>query len=194
MIPCPKCARENDDKALYCDQCRTPVTAEAPAAALAESCPACGGAVREVPVLAAVCGDCGLALGEGGPEAAGAHEAAPSGPAEPEAPESGPATPCPVCGTGNPARAAQCAGCQIAFTKSRNRLECPKCSAETDEEKCGCGAVLTLPKLLGYVDASVRVVCPLCKQLFTRERSECSDCGGPTRPADALKALAAARS
>lgn len=204
MIPCPKCPRQNDDEALYCDQCRTAVSPKASGEALPDPCPACGGAVREVPTTMAVCGDCGISLGDAGPEGAGAHAGGPAGAAshggaggheeagEPAA-DAGEASPCPVCGTENPARAAACSECRIAFQKPRGPLECPKCSEACDEDKCGCGAVLTLTKLLGYVDPSVKVVCPLCKQLFTLDRPTCSDCGSETRPADALKAFAASR-
>ena len=121
---------------------------------------------------------------------AGHHEDVPAGPAETLRPDSGAKSPCPVCAAENPVGAALCGGCKLAFTKPRRPLACPKCSAESTEDKCDCGAVLTLSKLLSYVDGSVRVVCSVCKQLFTVDRAECSDCGGETRPADALKRLA----
>lgn len=198
MIPCPKCARENDDKALYCDQCRTPVAAESQGAVLDEACPACGGTVREVPSVAAECSDCGLALGAGGPEEGHGHHPAPAKAApkaavvpDAPAPDDGEKSPCPVCGTENGARAEVCSGCGLAFASGARN--CPKCSAETDEDKCECGAVLALERLLEYVDGSVKVVCSTCKQIFTIDRAACSDCGGQTRPADALKKLAAAR-
>lgn len=202
MIPCPKCPRLNDDEALYCDQCRTAVSPKVSGETLPDPCPACGGAVREVPTTMAVCGDCGISLGEGGPDGTAGHAGGPAGAgggaAGREEPGAGPsadageASACPVCGTENPARAAACAECRIAFGEGRRMLECPKCSERTDEEKCGCGAVLTLTKLLGYVDPSVKVVCTLCKQLYTIDRPTCSDCGSDTRPAEALKARASA--
>lgn len=196
MIPCPKCSRENDDKALYCDQCRTAVSPDVPSAVHKDPCPACGGQVREIPSVMAACGDCGIALGEethaaggrrveGAPEAASSSAEAASDPAE-----AGPEVPCPVCGEANAAGAPDCAGCLIGLKPSREPRACPKCSAETSEDKCDCGAVLTLAKLLTYVDASVKVVCSLCKQPFTVDRRECSDCGSETLPADALKAAA----
>lgn len=188
MIPCPKCARENDDKALYCDQCRTPVAAESQGAVLDEACPACGGEVREVPSTAAECSDCGLALGAGGPEE-GHGGGEPAKPAAASAPDDGATSACPVCGAENGAQAKACAGCGIAFGKLRSPAVCPKCEAESAEDKCGCGAVLTLARLLQYVDGSVKVVCTTCKQLFTIDRAACSDCGGETRSADGLKAL-----
>lgn len=204
MIPCPKCPRQNADEALYCDQCRTAVSPTVQGETLPDPCPACGGGVREVPTTMAVCGDCGISLGEGGPDGAAPHGGGPAGGDSHGAPadhdgrgaeasaEAGPASPCPVCGTENPARADACSECRIAFGEGRRTLECPKCSERTDEEKCGCGAVLTLTKLLGYVDPSVKVVCTLCKQLYTLDRPACADCGSDTRPADALKARASA--
>ncbi len=200
MIPCPKCSRENDDKALYCDQCRTPVSPESQGAVLDEDCPACGGEVREVPSTAAECSDCGLALGDGGPrEGGGAAEpgasakatAKPAVPTDAPAADDGDKSPCPVCGTENGTQAESCADCGLGFGAAVG--SCPKCSAEAEGDKCECGAVLTLARLLEYVDGSVKVVCSTCKQLFTVDRAACSDCGGPTRPADALKALSAAR-
>ena len=186
MLPCPKCSRDNVDDALYCDQCRTAVSPGVQGPVLKDPCPACGGHVRELPSVFAACGDCGIALGEASP---GGHEPRAQVPAAAE-PEPGEKTPCPVCGVGNGPAASECAGCRIGFKASREPRTCPKCSAETDEDKCDCGAVLTLAKLLEYVDASVRVVCSVCKQPFTVDRPECSDCGARTLPAAALKALA----
>lgn len=188
MIPCPKCSRENDDKALYCDQCRTPVAAASRGAVLDEACPACGGEVREVPSTAAECSDCGLALGEGGAEE---PPAKPGAMPEAPKPDDGEKSACPVCGAGNGARAGRCAGCGLCFGAAQGA--CPRCEAEAEGDKCECGAVLTLSRLLGYVDGSVKVVCSTCKQIYTIDRAACSDCGGQTRPADALRKLAASR-
>lgn len=197
MLPCPKCPRENDDKALYCDQCRTAVSPEVQGSVLKDPCQACGGTVREVPSVMAACGDCGIVLGEATHGAGGQQAQGPSGPSdsseEPASGGAGAKTPCPVCGEGNAVGALECGRCFIGLKASREPRACPKCSAETAEEKCDCGAVLTLAKLLSYVDASVKVVCSVCKQPFTVDRRECSDCGAQTLPADALKALAASR-
>lgn len=195
MISCPECSRENDDKALYCDQCRTAVSPESAGEILDEPCPACGGEVREVPSTKAQCGDCGISLGEAGPagQEGGPSEAPPTAAIGKMAQDVGEKSSCPVCAAENAASAAQCGGCKIAFEKPRQPLACPKCSAESTDEKCECGAFLTLPKLLEFVDGSVRIVCLVCKQLFTLNRDECSDCGGPTSPADALKKYAASR-
>lgn len=195
MIACPKCSRENDDKALYCDQCRTAVSPDVPSPVHKDPCPACGGQVREIPSVMAACGDCGIALGEATPAAGGRHAEDASEPAHSGAApavEAGEKVPCPVCGEGNAAGALDCAGCLIGLKPSREPRACPKCSAETSEDKCDCGAVLTLAKLLSYVDPSVKVVCSLCKQPFTVDRRECSDCGSETLPAASLKAYAAA--
>ncbi len=149
--------------------------------------------MRELPSVMAACGDCGIALGEGGPGAAEHRAAGSSAGAEgpvPEPGEAGEKTPCPVCGEENLVESLECGRCLIGLKPSREPRACPKCSAETAEDKCDCGAVLTLAKLLSYLDASVRVVCSVCKQPFTVDRRECSDCGAPTLPADALKALA----
>ncbi|MBI5595599.1 MAG: zinc ribbon domain-containing protein [Elusimicrobia bacterium] len=196
MTPCPKCMRQNAEDALYCDQCRTAVSPQAGGSEHEDPCPACGGTVREVPSVLAVCADCGIALGEGGPGGQDCRlpqpeAAAPAPHAQDAAEEDGEKSPCPVCGTGNVETALQCGGCRIAFDKPRLPLACPKCEAETMDEKCACGAILTLPRLLGYVDASVKVVCSVCKQLFTVARDSCSDCGGETRPVDGLREHAA---
>ncbi|MDE2292310.1 MAG: zinc ribbon domain-containing protein [Elusimicrobia bacterium] len=187
MIPCPKCSRENADDALYCDQCRTGVSPKVEGDVLAEPCPACGGKVREVPSTAALCDECGIFMGGGG----GSHGDDP----EPEAPASPAAEPaadvetetCPVCRASNPVDVPLCGGCRIAFERPPRPIPCPRCGAATRDEKCACGAVMTLPKLAQFVDESIQVVCPVCKQLFTTARGTCSDCGAATVPADDLK-------
>ncbi|MBI3300042.1 MAG: zinc ribbon domain-containing protein [Elusimicrobia bacterium] len=189
MIDCPKCSRPNADDALYCDQCRTAVSPDVPGEVHADPCPACGGAIKEVPSVLSMCQDCGIPLGETGPGGAHQEHAEPK-PAAQE-PETGEKTPCPVCGTENAGK--RCKGCLLNFEKSHEPLPCPKCEAEATGDTCSCGAILTLPKLLSFLDKSVRVVCPVCKQLFTVERKECSDCGAETRSADSLKAFAASR-
>lgn len=195
MIPCPKCSRENADDALYCDQCRTGVSPEVEGASLDEPCPACGGKVKEVPSTAAMCSDCGILMGDAGGAACapGPHEhAAPAAQPAPAA-EAGEKEPCPVCEFENPASAALCGDCGIYFEKSRALKDCPCCEGKSDEDKCRCGAILTLPKLLSYVDGGAKVVCLGCKQLFTVARDVCSDCSSDTVPADGLKEAAAAR-
>ena len=198
MIPCPKCSRQNADDALYCDQCRTGVSPALEGASLAEPCPACGGKVKEVPSTAAMCSDCGIFMGDagGGACAAGHHEPA-AGVKQPAAPaaasEAGPTEPCPVCALDNPVSADRCGDCGIYFEASRALRDCPCCEGKSDEDKCRCGAILTLPKLLGYVDDGAKVVCLGCKQLFMVARDVCSDCSSDTVPADGLKKAAAAR-
>lgn len=187
MTPCPKCSRQNAEDALYCDQCRTAVSPAAPAETHPEPCPACGGVVREAPSVVCLCSDCGLALGEA-PAGAAAKAAGREAPAD-DAPPEGPLTPCPVCAAEYPVGSGLCGSCGIRF--GRGTAPCARCGEETDEDKCACGAIQTLQKLLGFVDPTVRVVCVSCKQLFTVARAECSDCGGRTLPADDLKARAA---
>jgi hypothetical protein len=192
MIRCPKCSSENDDEARYCDQCAAAISPGAQGAVLDMPCPACDGEVREVPVPIAVCQECGLHLAaDGSPagECPSGREAAP-----PEAVEAPPAetekSPCPVCEAPNPAGSARCVGCGIVFGRITRPVECPQCSAQCSDDKCGCGAVLTLSKLLEYVDSSIKVVCPVCKQLYSVKKDACSDCGSELRPADSLKTYA----
>jgi predicted amidophosphoribosyltransferase len=199
MIQCPKCSVENDDEALFCDQCGTAVSPDALGGVLDQPCPACGGEVREVQSVAAVCRVCGLNLGEHVPSSC--QECAPlaaehglangtgpsnSGPA-PAPPAHVETWPCPVCAVENPKGAAQCADCGIVFKKSPRPRPCPRCSAEVSGDTCDCGAILTLDKLLEYVDPSVQGVCPVCKQLYSVKKDRCPDCGGELETAEDLK-------
>jgi len=59
-------------------------------------------------------------------------------------------------------------------------------------DKCECGAILTLPKLLQYVEPSVRFVCSRCKAPYSKVQEKCPDCGAGLISADRLKAFAAA--
>ena len=56
---------------------------------------------------------------------------------------------------------------------------------------CACGALLTLPALLRYIEPSVRCVCALCKQPYAVVQQKCPDCGGAMLGAEKLKAYAA---
>jgi predicted Zn-ribbon and HTH transcriptional regulator len=191
MIPCLKCSAENDDAAKYCDQCGTALNPELHGKALPTPCPACSGEVREVPSIMAVCQRCGLSLGE----AAAAAVEAPPVPAEPEAvPAAKPpekAWPCPICALENPVDAALCADCGIVFKETYKALPCPRCKTEARGDKCSCGTILTLSKLVEFVDETVHWVCPTCKQLYTGEKKECPDCRDTLEPADDLKDYAA---
>ncbi|MFA5137919.1 MAG: zinc ribbon domain-containing protein [Elusimicrobiota bacterium] len=187
MIQCPKCSAENDDEALFCDQCGTAISPDALGGALDQPCPACGGEVRETQSVLAVCQACGLNLGEH--PASGCQECAPAaaehGPAP--APEEVEKWPCPVCAMENPQGAAQCSDCGIVFKKSPRLRPCPRCSAEVSGDTCNCGAILTLDKLMEYVDPSVQSVCSVCKQLYSVKKDSCPDCGGELEPAEDLK-------
>jgi len=59
-------------------------------------------------------------------------------------------------------------------------------------DKCECGAIMTLPKLLEYVEPSVKFVCSRCKAPYAVFQTKCPDCGGGLLSADRLKAFAAA--
>jgi hypothetical protein len=50
---------------------------------------------------------------------------------------------------------------------------------------------MTLPKLLHYVEPSVRFVCARCKAPYSKFQDKCPDCGGGLLSADRLKAFAA---
>jgi hypothetical protein len=98
---------------------------------------------------------------------------------------------CPVCGASNDKAAAKCSGCGILFSKSSAEpIPCPRCSMPCSGERCSCGAFLTLPKLLEYVDSTVLYVCPRCKQLFNAVTVKCSDCDAGVILAARLKRYA----
>lgn len=143
--------------------------------------------------MAAVCQGCGIHLGAGGAAEAclPCQDAGAASPAQDQESAEAEKSPCPVCETPNAVGAARCAACGIAFKKLTRPVACPQCSAESMDDKCGCGAVLTLEKLLEYVDDSIRVVCPVCKQLFSAKKDLCSDCGAALRSAGSLKKYAA---
>ncbi|HBL19234.1 MAG: hypothetical protein A2X36_03050 [Elusimicrobia bacterium GWA2_69_24] len=194
MIRCQRCSSDNDDEARYCDQCGAALAGAAPGKFLPDPCPACGGKLAEVPSTAAACRECGLRLADGAalPAEGSAHaeEPAPSDREVAPSPADGPKLPCPVCALENPQDAARCGDCGIVFKKRPGLLVCPRCSAECSDDKCGCGAILTLARLVEYVDESVQSVCPVCKSLFSVRRDACSDCGSELEPAADLKAYA----
>lgn len=106
-------------------------------------------------------------------------------------PEGSPRT-CPLCAAENPAAAPQCAGCGIWFEHLRAPQACPRCERSVSGGgACACGALLTLPALLRYVEPSVRCVCSLCKQPYAVIQQKCPDCGGGMIGAERLKAYAA---
>ena len=184
-------------------------------------CPACGGIVEGGGGGQGVCKSCGLELVEAAGEAPpaksdadvierltaailrkngsgvplemavaeGCREAF-SAPAE-AAPEPGEPQACPLCGAECPDEAKRCGGCGIWFHGSRTPQPCPRCERLASGEKCACGAIMTLPKLLQYIEPSVRFVCSRCKAPYAASREKCPDCGGGLLSADRIKAFAA---
>lgn len=129
--------------------------------------------------LAQSCYDLGLRLSYAAAEPPpAALEAAPQDSAANE--------PCPICSAGNNPKDVRCRECGIYF-KALTRMECPRCFRDGDEALCGCGAILTLPRLMEAFDASIRSICRRCKQLYTASRPACADCGGPLASAENLK-------
>ena len=116
-----------------------------------------------------------------------------SAPAAPETaspqPASGPLN-CPLCGAEGPADAERCGACGLWFGEPHGAQACPRCAREVRGGKCECGAILTLPKLLEYVEPSVRFVCSRCKQPYAAFQPKCPDCGGGLLSAERLKAFA----
>lgn len=103
------------------------------------------------------------------------------------------AHPCPLCGVENPAEAQNCTGCGIWFEKLRAPAPCPRCERQVPVSgACSCGAILTLPGLMRYIEPAVRCVCLRCKQPYAVVKPECPDCGAGMVSADRLKAFAAA--
>jgi predicted amidophosphoribosyltransferase len=184
-------------------------------------CPACGGKVETDGDGKGVCSRCGLELVEtadapAAPQKADADaiakltaailektgagipidravaegcreifSSAESAPAEADEPE-----PCPLCGVESPRSAAQCSGCGLWF--GNHKAPCARCGrASVAGGKCDCGAILTLPKLLQYIEPSVRFVCSSCRAPYAVNQPECPDCGGSLISADRIKAFAA---
>ncbi len=99
---------------------------------------------------------------------------------------------CPLCGEENLEEAARCRGCGLWFQHLRSPQPCPLCElGVSGDGKCECGAILTLPKLLEYVDASERWICSSCKAPYARvQAGACPDCGGDLLSAERIKAFA----
>jgi DNA-directed RNA polymerase subunit RPC12/RpoP len=100
--------------------------------------------------------------------------------------------PCPLCGKENVKGAAMCAGCRILFRGKS--VECPRCGEQASGDRCSCGAILTLKKLLEYMEPEVLYVCPKCHQPFEKTIVDCPDCGERVLHADRLKKHASAGS
>lgn len=129
------------------------------------------------------------AVSEGCREALSAPAAAAPGAA---AHEPGETHPCPLCGAECSEEAPRCVGCGIWFHGLRTPQACPRCERMVAGDKCECGAIMTLPKLLQYVEPSVRFVCSRCKGPYSKFQEKCPDCGGGLLSADRIKAFAAA--
>ncbi|MFI5360338.1 MAG: zinc ribbon domain-containing protein [Elusimicrobiota bacterium] len=185
-------------------------------------CPACGGVVEDQGGGKGVCADCGLELSEaksaapsvkadaGAVErltaailektgaglplekavAEGCREVFSAAAAQPH--EHGEPQECPLCGAECPDEAKSCGGCGIWFHGFRTPQPCPRCDRLVSSDKCECGAIMTLPKLLEYVEPSVKFVCSRCKAPYAVFQTKCPDCGGGLLSADRLKAFAAA--
>ena len=218
---CPACKAENDEEALFCDQCGQPLTApEAGGGSVEGACPACGGVVDDAGGGKGVCRSCGLELvaEDGAPpvkadanavarltaailQRAGAGEPLAKAVADAcrevfqssseEAPVSGRTHPCPLCGAECSEEAPRCVGCGIWFQGFRTPQACPRCERMVAGDKCECGAILTLPKLLKYIEPSVRFVCSRCKAPYAASQPKCPDCGGGLVSAERIKAFAA---
>jgi predicted amidophosphoribosyltransferase len=119
------------------------------------------------------------------PAAVGGHEAAAAGDKH---------EPCPLCGLETPASAPRCTGCGLWFQALRKPQPCPRCERPVSGGKCECGAILTLPALLDYIEPSVKFVCSGCKQPYAVSQGKCPDCGAGMISADRIKAFAAAGS
>jgi predicted amidophosphoribosyltransferase len=102
--------------------------------------------------------------------------------------------PCPLCGAAAPLSAPRCTGCGLWFQALRKPQPCPRCERLVAGGKCECGAILTLPALLEYIEPTVKFVCSGCKQPYAVLQSKCPDCGGGLISADRIKAFAASGS
>jgi len=104
----------------------------------------------------------------------------------------GATVPCPLCGVANPESSSRCSGCGLWFEALRSPQPCPRCERPVSGEgQCACGAILTLPKLLDYIEPSVRWVCSRCRAPYAVPQPNCPDCGGSLLSADRIKAFAA---
>ena len=99
--------------------------------------------------------------------------------------------PCPLCGAECAEDAPRCPGCGIWFHRLRAPQPCPRCEREADGDACECGAILTLPKLIQYLEPRVRSSCSRCKAPYAVAHAKCPDCGAGMIGADRLKAFAA---
>jgi ribosomal protein L40E len=100
--------------------------------------------------------------------------------------------PCPLCGAPSPEDAEKCGGCGLWFDRLRSPQPCPRCERGVKGDgQCECGAILTLPKLLDYIEPAVRWVCVRCRAPYAVAQPKCPDCGGGLISAERIKAFAA---
>lgn len=124
--------------------------------------------------------------------AEGCREVFDAPPPEPAAKNEGEPILCPLCGENNPGEAARCGGCGLWFQGLRSSQQCSLCERSVfGDGKCECGAILTLPKLLEYIESSVRWICARCKAPYARTQANCPDCGGELLSSERIKAYAA---
>jgi predicted amidophosphoribosyltransferase len=146
---CPACKAENDEAAVYCDQCGqhlSPAAINASSEADAGGCPACGDVVENRGGGKGVCRGCGLELFETAGEA-------PPVKADAGAIERLTAAILKKTGAGVPLATAVAEGCREVFAdsaeahaddanESSQTHPCPLCGADCSEEapRCvGCG-------------------------------------------------------
>jgi predicted amidophosphoribosyltransferase len=112
-------------------------------------------------------------------------------PAPDAAKEAGAPAPCPLCGVENAADSPRCTGCGIYFGRLRKPVPCPRCERPVaGDGACECGAILTLPKLLEFIEPTVRFVCSRCRAPYAVAQPKCPDCGGGLISAERIKAFA----
>jgi predicted amidophosphoribosyltransferase len=184
-LTCPACKAVNDGEARYCDQCaqRLVPSDDAPND---DACPACGGKVEERGERL-VCTGCEL-------EFTRAEEAEPVVVKASEAAAATALVPCPLCGEPTRDDAPTCGACGLWFDTPRKPVPCPRCGKPAGPDDCSCGAIITLDKLLQFVEPAVRFVCKKCKSPYGKlpdaTSTKCPSCGGQVLSAERLKTYA----
>ncbi len=183
-LVCPACKAVNDGEAIYCDQCAQRL-APLPADAAEDACPACGGKVEDQGERLA-CTGCGLQLSRAAEDELVVVKAPAPGDPPPAA-----MVPCPLCGEPTRDDAPTCAACGLWFDTPRQPVPCPRCGQPAGPDDCACGAILTLDKLLQFVEPGVKFVCRKCRSPYGRlpdaGSAKCPTCGGAVLSAERLK-------
>ncbi|MFI5345051.1 MAG: zinc ribbon domain-containing protein [Elusimicrobiota bacterium] len=136
-----------------------------------------------LPIDQAVAEGCREVLGSPAPDASAPQASAP---------QAGAPAPCPLCGVENAAEAQRCVGCGLWFGRLRKAQPCPRCERPVaGDGACECGAILTLPKLLEFIEPAVKFVCSRCRAPYAVAQAKCPDCGGGLISAERIKAFAA---